>query len=409
MIKKRLGFLITPLIWLLLLCSSQMEVEAQDTIKPKLVLNRTEIDICSDNIVRDFVLGIDIETTISTTDSLYIAEIVILHKKGNVLIDGYLTLGTIFERFNSDYTDFKRRNARGDAEYDTVILQGMNILTAATGGPRLVNFTGRVIGNVDELECFDFIIEDIYLGDDFKRKYIGQYADSTELCLVRKNLPERKISIKGIEDYYRIDSLEDTLRIDLFVEVANKKNITDFNVELKIEDKFFDDIKFSDVYSDYVVVKNTDTNCIIKVDNVDTATINSAKLLTLELVRNQKESAMAVIHCEINEINECSCSMNGESSKFEVDLPEMVSIREESDDKILIREQEEYITLVAKNKITYCKLVDLYGVEVDCRIERVGECEVIFDKTKLASGVYFIRIVTNNKIKQLQNIKLIIN
>ena len=320
--KKRLAItLITPLVWLLFLCSSQMRVEAgQDTIKPKLVLNRAEIDLCSSSIQRDFVLTIDLGISISKTDSLFIAEVALLYKRDKILINGYLTFNTLFEQFDPNYMYYKIFPASSSSEYDTVIMQGMNVLNmAVSGNTRLVSFTGRLLGDVVECECFEFIIESVFLGKDFKIPYINRDADTTELCLINRNLPDRKISIKGLENSYKIDSLEDTLRLDFFVDVENKKNLKNFNVELNIDNKFFDDVEISNVYTDNIILEQTDTNCIIRLENIDTANINSLKILTTELVRKRKENANVLIHFEINEINECSCSMNGDSKLIEIE------------------------------------------------------------------------------------------
>ena len=408
LVKKSL-MLIAPLIWLLLLCGSQMRVEAQqDTIKPKLVLNRAEIDLCNSNIGRDFVLTIDLGKTIVQTDSLFIAEIIFLYKREKMLIDGYLTMGTLFEQFDPTYFYFKTFPANVSGEYDTVMMQGMRLFTAVGGHTRLVNFTGRLLGDITECECFDFIIESIFLGNDFKIPYISQYPDTTELCLINRNLPDRKISIKGFEDSYTIDSLEDTLRLDFFVEVANKKNLKSFNIELNINNEFFDDVEIANIYTDNIILVRTDTNCIIKIDNIDTTNINSAKILTAELIRKRNEEANVIIHFEINEINECACSMNGDAKSVEINLPEKVSIVGELNEGITILESGDMILLKSNDEITYFKLIDLYGVEINYGIERIGDKEVLFDKIKLAKGVYFIKVITNNT-SQLQNINLIIN
>ena len=81
----------------------------------------------------------------------------------------------------------------------------------------------------------------------------------------------------------------------------------------------------------------------------------------------------------------------------------------ELDERISILENNDMIILKSNDEIIYCKLVDLYGIEVNYGMKQIGENEVLFDKIKLARGVYFIRIITNDKIKHLQNIKLIIN
>ena len=406
MMKKRLVTLITPFFWLLLICSSQIKVDAQqDTINPKLVLNKYNIDICA-NDPKEFILSIDIGT-ISKTDSLFVAEITILHRKGKVEINGYLTLGTLFGQFDPAYIKYRHCPASENSVYDTTILQGMNVFNAVSGDMRLVNFTGSVL--IDTIDCMDFTIESIYLGTDFKRPYKMHYPDLVELCLISQNLPNRKIGFKGLENNYTIDTLNDTLEIDFFVEATNKKNLKNFNVEIKIDNEFIDDIEISNIYTDYIIEKKTDTNCIIKIDNIDTANINSAKILTAEIIRKRIDSVTAIIHCEINEINKTSCSMNGDVKQIEIKLPEIVSIAGDINENILVLDKNDKIVLKSKDDIIFCKLINLYGEEIDYGWERIGERELLFDKTKLVSGVYFVRIMTNNKTKCLQNIKLIFN
>jgi len=411
--KKRLvkiiTKLITPLIWLLLLCSSQMRVEAQDTIVPKLILSKTEVDICNKTIDRDFTLSIDIGS-ISKADSLIGAEIVVLCRKGKVQMTGYLTMGTLFEQFDPYYVDYQYKKTDKTYGYDTLILQGTNILTYVSGNMKLVHFTGKMLMDVDAIDCVDcadFAIESVYLGSDFKRPYMSEYPDGGALCLVNKNLPERKISIAQIEKTYKIDSLENILKLDFFVEVANKKNLKNFNVELSIEEKFLENITI-DVYSDNVVKKINDTSWIVNVDNIDTASINLTKILTAEIVRKNKDSSKVYLTAEVKDINECSCSMNGDIKNIEIELPKIVSIVGELDEGILIIEKDDIIILKFNDDIIDYKVIDLNGSEIRV-IERVGKSELIFDKTQFVSGVYFIRIRTNNKIKNLQDIKLIIN
>jgi len=385
-----------------------MKVEAQDTIKPKLILSRSEVDICNDNIERNFILGIDIGP-ISKTDSLFIAEIWLLYKRGKVLIDGYLSINTLFEQFNRAYDYFRPYDAQGTAEYDTVRLEGMNIINAVSGNLRLVNFTGRLIGNLDTIVCSDFIIEDIYLGGDFKIPYIMRYTDSAELCLVNRNLPNRKIDIKGINSEYTIDSLNDTLKLDFFVEASNKKNLNTFNIELNIDSISSENIEITNIYTDNIILEQTKTKCIIKINNIDTVNINTTKILTAEIVRKNEDEANAVIQCEINEINENSCSMNGDVRSIKINLPRFISITEKLNDNFLILENKDNLILRSNDEITFYELIDLYGLKIDYGTKQTKQNEVLFDKTKLISGVYFVRIITSDKINHLQSIKLIIN
>ncbi|MCL2039521.1 MAG: T9SS type A sorting domain-containing protein [Bacteroidetes bacterium] len=407
MIKKRLAkILITPLVWLLLLCSSQMRVEAQDTIIPKLILSKSEIDICNNTIDREFTLSIDIGS-ISQADSLIGAEIVVLCKANKTQMTGYLKEGTLFGQFNDDYIFYKYpKDSTGQSEYDTIIMQGTNIIAHVSGNMLLVHFTGRIM--VDTIDCADFIIESIYLGSEFTKPYISEYPDSTKLCLVNKNLPERKISIAGVEESYKIDSLDEVLKLDFFVEVTNKKNLTDFNFELSVDKDFLENIIIVDIYSDNILNKINDTSWIVNVNNIDTGSINSTKILTLEIIRNNAEAAKVNVKTEIKDINDCSCSMNGDIKNIEIDLPKIVSIVGDLDEGILILEGNDIIILKSNDEIIECKVVDLNGLEIK-EIKRVGESELLFDKTQFASGVYFIVIRTNNKHNHLQYIKLIIN
>ncbi|NLJ14193.1 MAG: hypothetical protein GX372_02910, partial [Ignavibacteria bacterium] len=72
--------------WLLLLCSNQ-QIVANGILIPKLSLNKTEIDYCSQsNSYNEFVLTIDLGTTIIPADSLFFVNLAFAYNKEKVVI-----------------------------------------------------------------------------------------------------------------------------------------------------------------------------------------------------------------------------------------------------------------------------------------------------------------------------------
>jgi len=209
-----------------------------DTLHPKLKLNKTEIDLCNTNPnEKQFVLTVDLNlnTPLTQADSLYVIEIQIAFKKEDILFTGPLTLGTLFSQFNPNYVFSNIYENPGD--YNILKIEGVSITSCLIGNNPAVHITGTYLK--DDINCMPFILIDIYLGTEFQRNYKKTFTDTTTLCAQPRNLNSRYIEAKLLNPPSQDTIILDTgqsLCLDFGINVTHNKNLFDFNVLFNIDD-----------------------------------------------------------------------------------------------------------------------------------------------------------------------------
>lgn len=411
-------YILTLLGWLLCFTSNQQAMGFE--IEPTLTIDKTEIDLCSSSqYEREFILTINLGQTIRREDSLCAAEIWVAYDRDKIQIIQLLTISSLFEGFTSPtitqvipilgtYNYYKIDNAAVSPIF------GRNVL---------VRVQGKLLDAVSEVGATELWVQYIFLGDEFKLSYNSK-SDTAVLNAIAREMPDRQIAVKADAEEYKIKNISDELKIDYFLESQNTKNLKQIVCEFEsvnadnsdnnddIEIKSFEYI--SGEIFDYQILAHNKNKLTLELTLVKEEISNREPIGSLILKRNKSEHSEYNLKSNVVDVNLGSCSMvNDEQSLLvisEEDGNIVVDAQTDTDIEFLTQGRNLIIKSFARiNKIS---LYTLTGSEIllDAAsitdVFSIFENEKIIDLNGLKSGVYFLQINTDKKIK---NTKLIIN
>ena len=406
------------LCWLL--CYSNQPVMGFE-IEPILSIDKNEIDICdTSQYSREFILTIDLGQIINPADSLYGAEVWLGYDIGKLEMMQVLTPFSLFNGIESRTKIFEYYYIIENANMGKKLLYGNRVL---------LRVQGKLKNSYNDIGNAKIFIARMFLGDEFKLSYekglMGHNENSSNsvvLNIVNKTMPERQIAVKSDIEEYKINSIDEELKIDYFLEVKNSKNLKKIVCEFKsanannsgnnddIEIKSFEKINNSEIF-DYQILEHNENKLVLELtlkEETNNININNKEPIgSLILKRNKSAYSEYNVKSNIIDVNVGSClTANNEQS---------VLVINEEDENILVDAQKsiECITigknLVIKSfdKINKIVIYTVIGNEV---LNFVNENnfvnEKIIDLNSMKAGIYFLQINTENKIK---NIKLIVN
>lgn len=414
----------TMMIWLLLLCSSQVMV-ANNTIVPKLVLNKTEIDYCSESTTaKEFVISLDIGN-ILPEDSLFSVNIAFAYNRDKVIIDMPLLTGTLSEQFKTTCTAVWDEY---DYTYNYYNFQAYNIYNPVYGNRPLVSFKGRFL-TADTIDETDFSIAVIEFAEEFQREYVTGNEDTVRLYARPVKKENRTITINADVDTLVFDGNinKDTLLVNYNLNVAQLKHFESFDLEIGIND-FLEDFEIFDVELnnnfEWEIIEREKNKLLLKVnkkENIDNLVNEFCKLSIRNLnVNNEDDTIRTYLYTDINNINGASCSMLAKLDTVTIisnKLDKQTDIddgEEEEDDDSIINNKNikfEYNYINHNLLINICDLSEIYIYDVFGRqmqiIPKISNQFIEVNLSNLCSGIYFV------ELKKLDNIiyrkKLTIN
>lgn len=414
----------TMMIWLLHLCSSQVMV-ANNTIVPKLVLNKTEIDYCSESTTaKEFVISLDIGN-ILPEDSLFSVNIAFAYNREKVIIDMPLLTGTLSEQFKTTCTAVWDEY---DYTYNYYNFQAYNIYNPVYGNRPLVSFKGRFL-TADTIDETDFSIAVIEFAEEFQREYVTGNEDTVRLYARPVKKENRTITINADVDTLVFDGNinKDTLLVNYNLNVAQLKHFESFDLEIGIND-FLEDFEILDVELnnnfEWEIIEREKNKLLLKVnkkENIDNLVNEFCKLSIRNLnVNNEDDTIRTYLYTDINNINDASCSMLAKLDTVTIisnKLDKQTDIddgEEEEDDDSIINNKNikfEYNYINHNLLINICDLSEIYIYDVFGRqmqiVPKISNQFIEVNLSNLCSGIYFV------ELKKLDNIiyrkKLTIN
>jgi hypothetical protein len=387
------------LVWLLLICGSQTIVaQNSDTLYPKLLIDKPELDICKSE--KNFIITVDLGKALKISDSVIAVELQIGFDKDKIILDGVYYMGTLFEQF-TDFDHFYKIIENPNSKYDYMMIEGGNILRPTynpTKNVPLVYITGRM--KTDDIDCGEIFIRDLYINEECKLFYDNYKNDTARVCLLAKNLPERTVYINPEEENYKIEC-EEAVNIKYNLEISNIKNFKSFQAEFTRGTEFIDITNFTinDNFKCEIINKEKDkyiVDCVVK----DTTKLaNNIEFINLILMRNSNDSSLNTIESKISNINQSSCSMNSKGQIASIKCSQIVSITENNNKDIDISYLENNIIRIASNnRINDIKIYDVLGRKIDYIMEKQADEIIIINLQETKRGLYFIEIQNPNKI-----------
>jgi hypothetical protein len=273
------------------------------------------------------------------------------------------------------------------------------------GNQPLVQFSGEYLG--EDVDCADFRIISLYLGDEFKRDYYDGESDSVFLCATVKNEEDRTLTLATKNQKY--EAKADTLDIDYSLFVSNVKNLSSFtiNLECLTETNLAEmnnvNLELNNINEnlfEYYIKNQNNLQKEIEIKIKDGAELSDSNYFgKIRISRNGNDSLRFNLASNISDINENSCSMNNVENIAEVFFEKKVSICDSfENDEIVVIQNGSNVIINSNNIIKKIKLFNLLGYE----LLSLDEIENNYSELVLNSlnkGVYILRIETNNEFK----------
>ena len=398
--------------WLLLLCSNQ-QIVANGILIPKLSLNKTEIDYCSQsNSYNEFVLTIDLGTTIIPADSLFFVNLAFAYNKEKVVIDMPLKIGTLAEQFTKHLTTVW---ANFDYKYNYYNFQAYTLNTPVSGTKPLIKFKGRFL--TDTIDETDFSMAVFELSEEFNRKYSVGKEDTIKLYARPAEKEDRIVKIEAKEKKIVFNENIKINKINYDLSVANLKHFESFFAEFEIKEEnknYFEisDFKINDMFN-YKIIEQNKIKLLLELKVKEKKEINSEinNICELTIVSNlcglEDDTIKSGIYSNIKNINKNSCSMIPQNDFVELVSEVNGSVKFIENNKINIdyNNFENKLSVFANSAIKHVRILNVLGQQV---IEK--KCDLLTNKVELNLkninlGVYLLEIIADKPYTK----KLIIN
>lgn len=399
------------LSWLLLLCSNQ-QIVANGILIPKLSLNKTEIDYCSQsNSYNEFVLTVDLGTTIIPADSLFFVNLAFAYNKEKVVIDMPLQIGTLAEQFTKYLTTVW---ANFDYKYNYYNFQAYTLNAPVSGAKPLIKFKGRFL--TDTIDETDFSMAVFELSEEFNREYSIEKEDTVKLYARPVEKEDRIVKIEAKEKKIVFTENIKTNKINFDLSVANLKHFESFFAEFEIEEEnknYFEisGFKINNLFN-YEIIEQNKTKLLLELKVKEKKEINLEinDICELTIVSNAydvKDTIKSGIYSNIKNINKNSCSMIPQNDFVELVSEVNGSIKGIENNKINIdyNNFENKLSVFANSAIKHVRILNVLGQQV---IEK--KCDLLTNKVELNLkninlGVYLLEIIADKPYTK----KLIIN
>ncbi len=397
--------------WLLLLCSNQ-PIVANGILTPKLSLNKTEIDYCSSsNFYNEFVLTIDLGTTIIPADSLFFVNLAFAYNKEKVVIDMPLKIGTLAEQFTKHLTVVW---ANFDYKYNYYNFQAYTLNAPVSGKKPLIKFKGRFL--TDTIDETDFSMAVFELSEEFKREYSVGKEDTVKLYARPVEKGDRIVKIEAKEKKIIFNENININKINYDLSVANLKHFESFFAEFEIKEEnknYFEinDFKISEMFN-YEIIEQNKTKLLLELKVKEEKEINSEinDICELTIVSNAyevKDTIKSGISSNIKNINKSSCSMIPKNDFVELvsEVNGSIEFIENNEINIDYNNFENKLSVFANSAIKYVRILNILGQQI---IEK--KCDLLANKVELNLnninlGVYLLEIIADKHYTK----KLIIN